>query len=130
MGCKCSAPGHCTFSMHWKQVVMGEVSDEKRPCASLGLALAHGIEGRAGLEPVDLVVVEGLVHWELVRPPIRLLANHCERLARLEVCQALDADSVKGANLRQRKGCHLLNAALLQGPNQAYLKEQTLGRQA
>ena len=41
--------------------------------------------------------------------PIRLLADHCERLARLEVCQALDADSVEWANLRERKGCQLSN---------------------
>ena len=88
---------------------MGAGNDEKRLGASLCLALAHGVEGRAGLEPVDLVIVEGLVHWELVRLPIRLLADHCERLARLEVCQALDADSVEWANLRERKGCQLSN---------------------
>ena len=64
------------------------------------MALRHGIERGACLEPGDLVVVERLVHRELVGGAIRLLAHHCQWLARLEVREPLDAELVKGTNLR------------------------------
>lgn len=70
--------------------------------ADSSLALAHGVEGRAGLEPGDLIVVEGLVDLELVGGSIGLLAHHLEGLAGLEVCQSLDADLVKGSDLQQK----------------------------
>ena len=38
--------------------------------------------------------------WELVGGSIGLLANDRQGLARLEVCQALDADPVEGADLQ------------------------------
>lgn len=36
----------------------------------------HGIEGAAMLEPVDLVLVEGLVHGDLVGAAVLALALH------------------------------------------------------
>lgn len=63
------------------------------------LVLTHGVKGGACLEPLNLVLIEGLVDWELVGLAIGLLANHSQRLAGLEVGQALDADLVKGSYL-------------------------------
>lgn len=51
------------------------------------------------LEPLELPLVQGVVHLEAVGISIRLLALQSEGLARLELRDSLDGDSVKGANL-------------------------------
>lgn len=68
-------------------------------CSVLSLHhLLHSVEGGAGVEPGDLLLVEGVVQHNRVAATVRVLQHSCQRLSGLEVVEANDADFVIGAN--------------------------------
>ena len=87
----------------------------------LRVRLAHGVERRPGLEPRDLVVVEGVVDGELVLAPIGPLADELERHAGRKRREAEHRDLVERPDLvvvgrvgeRQRQQALLLQVGLV-----------------